>query len=348
MIFRSWSRSRRTVAGLLMMILCVLLVQVASYSYVLGRPWDTIPIHMYIGVGSSSARITIEALRAWNDALSLRLFDWSEPAPRFSCKPNATNTVTWQSRTCDDADRPVNWRDETLAIAFSWGINNHKIESDVLFNSTKKWAVYHGAHRDNVVDFRRVALHEFGHVLGLQHVDARGRSQRQPSIMTVVVSDIDRIRDDDISGVAALYGRGGAGAPDLIVESLTIKERHVRPRQAFIVSASVRNAGSGTAAATSLVYRYRNPNIGWVDVEHDSVAGLRAGRRSAESVRLTAPRSAGRYDYQACVYPVNGERNSNNNCRRLQITVSADSDVDRCTVDFGVVGSAWRFRSGFF
>ena len=74
-------------------------------------------------------------------------------------------------------------------------------EADVVFNSAVAFNSYRGDLRNGMPDFRRVALHEFGHALGLAHV-----SQNATAIMTPVTTDLDTIQADDIAGVQSLYG----------------------------------------------------------------------------------------------------------------------------------------------
>ena len=50
------------------------------------------------------------------------------------------------------------------------------------------------------VDFRRTALHELGHVIGLGH------ESTQPAIMQPSYGDIDQLQEDDLLGVGSLYG----------------------------------------------------------------------------------------------------------------------------------------------
>jgi hypothetical protein len=96
----------------------------------------------------------------------------------------------------------------TVAITTSWRRGAVHTESDVVFNSAVNWDAYDGPTR-SAVDFRRVALHEFGHVLGLSHPDENGQSVA--SVMNSHISNTDRLTSDDIAGAQALYGGASAG-----------------------------------------------------------------------------------------------------------------------------------------
>ena len=55
-----------------------------------------------------------------------------------------------------------------------------------------------------VYDIHRVFLHEFGHVLGLDHPD--DYVQKVVAIMNSVISDLDSLATDDMNGAISLYG----------------------------------------------------------------------------------------------------------------------------------------------
>ncbi len=81
-------------------------------------------------------------------------------------------------------------------------------ESDTVFNTAFTWDSYRGPLLGSLVDFRRVAIHEFGHTLGLDHPDEAG--QHVVAIMNSHTSDIDTVQPDDIAGVQAIYNTGPA------------------------------------------------------------------------------------------------------------------------------------------
>jgi len=103
----------------------------------------------------------------------------------------------------------------TLAVTTGSSLGNERTEADIIFNSSVNWDSYTGNLRsgsDAAIDLRRVALHEFGHVLGLDHPDENG--QQVSAIMNSRVGDLYIVRDDDIAGMRKLYGPNGVPAND--------------------------------------------------------------------------------------------------------------------------------------
>ncbi len=80
------------------------------------------------------------------------------------------------------------------------------INAPVFVNSNVEWNAYDGPLRvaaGGPYDIRRVLLHEFGDVLGLDHPDENG--QTVVAIMNSHVSDLYQLQPDDIAGIRSLY-----------------------------------------------------------------------------------------------------------------------------------------------
>lgn len=103
--------------------------------------------------------------------------------------------------------------EEVLAITFSRTTDRgNMLESDVLFNANLQWNAYDGPVRFDenlqpVFDLRRVALHELGHVLGLDHPDL-SCDELVDSVMNSRVTDTSSLTVDDRNGVSFLYADG--------------------------------------------------------------------------------------------------------------------------------------------
>ncbi|HEX8899279.1 MAG TPA: matrixin family metalloprotease, partial [Chthoniobacterales bacterium] len=96
-----------------------------------------------------------------------------------------------------------------LAVTLVTPRDSHFIEADVIFNSAIDWDCYHGPlHSDGKLDFHRVALHEFGHVLGLDHPNQANPPQHVSAIMNSLISYIDSLQADDINGAQSIYNSG--------------------------------------------------------------------------------------------------------------------------------------------
>ena len=105
--------------------------------------------------------------------------------------------------------------------------------------------------------------------------------------------------------------------PDLVVMPPSVSDSGPAAGAQFTLSATVRNAGEGDAAATTLrYYRSTDTTIMTSDTEvgMDAVAELAVAGSSSQSVDLTAPSRPGTYYYGACVAPVPDETDTTNNC----------------------------------
>lgn len=182
-----------------------------------GQKWPGAKTTFYIGLpGISGSGIPWseafrEAAEEWN-ASTRFTFDlnaeYRDPCVGYdgSVPPDFLNGVDFRSDVCGrDFD------EGTLAVtAFFTEFNTlggmELVETDVIFNQNRLYDVYDGPLRRASsgafeFDFRRVALHELGHALGLAHED-----DGQPSIMTSRIGNLDSLQEDDIAAVEFLYG----------------------------------------------------------------------------------------------------------------------------------------------
>ncbi len=188
--------------------------------------WRTSPIHMIVKLptaptltdGGTFSSSVIAGMQAWNAQLGAVQFAWQTSAPGSYANGNKINEVV-----VDDTADGDEFPDGMLAITIMYFAGNEFIEADVIFNAAESWDSYRGSRngRGGREDVRRVAVHELGHALGLDHPDEAG--QFVTAIMNARVSDIDSLRSDDIAGGRRLYGAPGfVPANDAFVHATTI------------------------------------------------------------------------------------------------------------------------------
>ena len=147
---------------------------------------------------------------------------------------------------------------------------------------------------------------------------------------------------------------GAAPAPDLVVDAPTVDTSAPVAGARFTLSATVRNQGNGRSDSTTLRYYQSSDstiNTGDTEVGTDSVFRLNASSSGDESIRLTAPSSAGTYYYGACVDSLSDETDTTNNCSAaVTVTVGAapapDLVVDAPTVSESAPAAGARFTLG--
>ena len=205
--------------------LAVLATDLHSWFPLASRWADSaIPVPMTLSVGSGWNAVARDALTVWNHAGSnFRFRSTTSAGERPSCRVSDIdnrNVVVWGADFCGRA-----WGEGTLAVASTWYRTSTRqtVDSDVHFNSNFRWSSYGGNLRRDAIDFGRVAIHEFGHVLGLAHPDDHGQSVA--AIMNARVSNIDTLQVDDIAGVRGIYGAedgggGGGGGGGCTLEDL--------------------------------------------------------------------------------------------------------------------------------
>ena len=283
----------------------------------LSATWSSsaIPVEMIIATGRGDFdQAGLAALDAWNGAGSLFRFAGSRgAAERASCTRSGIDNRNVAVFSEDKCGRP--WG-RAIAATHSWRLGDDFVDVDVLFNSNSnwEWAIYDGTPRPGVPDFRRVALHEFGHVLGLDHPDDHG--QHVAAIMNSSASEVDRLQPDDRAGARALYGSDGSTAPDLTVRRLTVDSATTAPGERRILTAELRNAGTGYAPGSGIDYQRRGRGY-WEDAGFRSTPPLQAGATHEAVLGFYAPSTPGVHDYRACAVTVPEERDTTNNCSEI-------------------------------
>ena len=191
--------------GGIVVVVCLLLMAAAQSWVPLPYRWADvdIPVEMVLDVGDPWDAAAGEALNVWNGAgarfefTSLRSSGGEEPSCA-AVDADDRHVVVWDDSICGDA-----WGEETLAVTRAWWREStgEAVDADVIFNGTLDWEIYGGPLRAGARDFRRTAIHEFGHVLGLDHAN-----DPQVAIMYHRATDVDTIRGDDVDGITGIYG----------------------------------------------------------------------------------------------------------------------------------------------
>jgi hypothetical protein len=158
----------------------------------------------------------------WTDAVIDAANRWHTSDSTFRFRVQSP-TVT--ANPCDtDGNRTIAFRTELCggrgfgsSLAVTYFLLNPStgafVDTDTIFDGRRVWVTYPGPLQTNpagtiVYDFHRIAIHELGHMLGLDHPDDAG--QTVTAIMNRRVSDLDTTQPDDLAGVGAIYPASSA------------------------------------------------------------------------------------------------------------------------------------------
>lgn len=201
---------QRVLIGLaaILLVLTVGLEPSPAYWYD-GPRWNSNPV-MSLQLGSPTSTLidgsttwgqpVESAMIAWNvyvDSVEFRVIRDSTASTGLG---NGINNVFWSNTIYGRTFAPYAgytlWLNQGSAI----------VESDVIFNNQRLWNSYRGNVRGTTVDMRRLAMHELGHVLGLNHPDEHGQSVL--AIMNASMGNVDELTADDRAAAQFLYSSG--------------------------------------------------------------------------------------------------------------------------------------------
>lgn len=193
-----------------LLFLALLLAPGAAGAAASFSSWEKGETNLYIGnLDYWWASMVADAAHDWNDKTAFRFRikgDGNPACDRFNSNvPNRPeeqsllNGVEFADKMCFD----VPFDASTLAVVQYFTDEEGYLDVvGMLFNTAFNWKVYDGPLWEGEpppIDFHRVALHELGHFMGLDH------ETTNVAIMQPIISDIDELQQDDIDGANTLY-----------------------------------------------------------------------------------------------------------------------------------------------
>ncbi len=217
------ARSARRLALVLALTATLVAASTAHAFSKLGYFWLGGTITLQLQLGESPVALT-DGTRSWNTAAESAATDWNAQLGRvrfavISAAPPTTSTEEDHVNNVFFARDiyGLAFDDRTLAVTSPNELQSAATEADVIVNGNLTWDSYRGPLRRNangssILDLRRVLLHEFGHVLGLDHPDQARPAQAVSAIMNSTVGNLETLQTDDINGLRTLYFSNNAVA----------------------------------------------------------------------------------------------------------------------------------------
>ncbi len=190
----------------------------AGFAYSLeGSSWPESTLQVQIQLGPSNIvlkdgsvswdSVAENAFALWNEQMAGLKVSWTVAPPNTPASSHDRITqVQFGSSVYGES-----FGSSVLAVTLVTHSGGQMLECDVIFNSRYHFDSYRGSLLTDPFDLHRIAIHEFGHVLGLDHPD--DAHQQVTAIMNSRTSDIDQLQSDDIAGIQAIYGKPAPAPP---------------------------------------------------------------------------------------------------------------------------------------
>ncbi len=161
-------------------------------------PGDHPEIGFKLGEKGERKEQVLAAAESWNDSgADFSFLHEGELSHQNNISYNGINEIVWHDLN----------RNDVLALAYVWSTGGTIIEADMVFNESFNWST--GAHSaPGRYDVQTVALHEFGHWLGL------GDHYENPElVMYFQYTGMKRdLHEGDLAGAEHIYGLADEGS----------------------------------------------------------------------------------------------------------------------------------------
>ena len=187
-------------------LLAVLIISAAVNAYVIDTyTWASNKIVFYTGFNTNEDGTSAAD---YQSALNNAMTSWNN-----NSNFQYTSVLTYKD-PCDISNSDINstrFKNDICGTAFGATVlavaggshysgTTNSARAYIIFNSLNSWGI-HDNNSDSPIDFKRVALHEVGHTLGLDHEEDNS-SIMNPSYQ----GNITTLQPDDINGIRAIYG----------------------------------------------------------------------------------------------------------------------------------------------
>ncbi len=286
------------------LLLLALLSMQSSHAFeASGNFWETAQAVFHVGISGSSP-----TGGTWNAAFDRSMDAWSAVSsfefvtvndyldPCIARGPgqfgDGSTGIDFSATVCG-----TEFGDSTLAVTLTAGQCQNPqctggftiTDADIVFNSAENWDVYSGPLRsDNTSEFERVALHELGHALGLNH------STADSAIMQPFVSDTNSLQADDIAGVVSIYGTGATAVQTTVANIYGVTL--VSPDNSTLSGPNDSNTLSGSLAVDDNQLNGKSLDLYQYTFENDSTVDIQLSASAFDPflylVRVSATQSA--------------------------------------------------------